>query len=163
VLLAFAFVITFGIAANSADKEKDNKIPDEARAILEKAEQIELLSLDPARSEEKPKDDFHGWKVLGKAVVKDAEVRKKLVAAFKKGVEENKGEVADCFNPRHGIRATHDGKTADFVICFECFQSRVYVGDKKLDGFLNTDSPEAVFDKVLKDEKVPLAEKPKKK
>jgi hypothetical protein len=163
VLLAFVSLIAFGISANSADKEKDNKIPDEARAILEKAEEIELLSIDPVRPVEKPKNDFHGWKVLGKTVVKDAEVRKKLVAAFKKGVEENKGEAAICFNPRHGIRASQDGKTADFLICFECFHGHTYAGDKELAGFLITDSPEAVFDKVLKDAKVPLAEKPKRK
>jgi hypothetical protein len=163
VLLAFVSLITFGIAARSADKEKDNKIPDEARAILEKAEEIELLSIDPVRPVEKPKNDFHGWKVLGKTVVKDAEVRKKLVAALKKGVEENKGEVAICFNPRHGIRASHDGKTADFLVCFECFHGHTYVGEKEIEGFLTTDSPEAAFDKVLKDAKVPLAEKPKRK
>jgi hypothetical protein len=163
VLLAFISLITFGISANSADKEKSNKIPDKARAILEKAEQIELLSIDPERPKENPKDDFHGWKVLGKTVVKDAEVRKKLVAAFQKGVEENKGEAALCFNPRHGIRASHDGKTADFLICFECFHGHTYVGEKEIEGFLTTDSPEAVFDKVLKDAMVPLAEKPKSK
>src|SRR5262245_10421401 len=94
VLLAFVSLLTFGISANSADKGKGNKIPAEARAILEKAEQIELLSIDPERPKEKPKDDFHGWKVLGRTVVKDAEVRKKLLAAFQKGVEENKGEAA---------------------------------------------------------------------
>jgi hypothetical protein len=163
IAIALAISLLAGVSAGSADKGKDNKIPDEARAILEKAEQIELLSLDPARGEEKPKDDFHGFKVLGKTVVKDAEVRKKLIAAFEKGVAENKGEAALCFNPRHGIRASHDGKTADFVICFECFHGHVHVGEKKLEGFLTTDSPEAAFDKVLKDAKVPLAEKPKKK
>src|SRR5262249_37945696 len=110
VLLAFVSLVTFGISADSADKEKENKVPDDARLIVEKAEEIELLSIDPARPVEKPKTDFHGWKVLGKTVIKDAEVRKKLVAAMKKGVEETKGQVAICFNPRHGIRASHDGK-----------------------------------------------------
>lgn len=163
VLLASVSLITFGISANTADKEQHNKIPDKARLILEKAEEIELLSIDPVRPVEKPKNDFHGWKVLGKTVVKDAEARKKLVAAFKKGIAENKGEAALCFNPRHGIRASHDGKTADFLICFECFHGHTYVGEKKMEGFLITNSPEAVFDKVLKDAKVPLAEKPKRK
>jgi hypothetical protein len=162
ILLALLTLIPFGVAARSADKEKDGAIPDQARTVLEKAEQIELLSLHPDRPLDKPKEDFHGWKVLGKTVVKDAETRKKLVAALARGVKENKGEAALCFNPRHGIRATHDGKTADFVICFECFHGRVYVGDKELKGFLTTDSPEKEFDKVLTDAKVPLAEKPKK-
>jgi hypothetical protein len=143
-------------------EEKENKIPDELRAILEKAEQFELLSLSPDRPQEQPKVAFHGWKVLGKTTVKDAETRRKLVTAFKKGVAENNGIVAACFNPRHGIRVTADGKTVDFVICFECDQVQAFVGDKKEPGFLITDSPQAVFDGVLKEARVPLPEKPKK-
>ena len=101
-----------------------NKIPDDLQTMLEKAEQFELLSISPYPPKEKPADAFHGWEVLGKTTVKDAEVRKKLVAAFKKGVEANAGITADCFSPRHGIRVTRDGKTADFVICFECRRLR---------------------------------------
>jgi hypothetical protein len=163
VLVAFAFLTVFHVSANCADKGKENKIPDGARVILEKAEQIELLSLDPTPPKEKLKDAFHGWNVLGKTVVKDAETCKKLVATLKKGVEENDGRVAKCFNPRHGIRAVYDGKTADFVICFECLQGHTYLGDKEVEAFLITDSPAAGFDKVLKDAKVPLPEKPKNK
>jgi hypothetical protein len=95
--------------------------------------------------------------------VKVAEDRNRLATAFKKGVAENKGIVANCFNPRHGIRVTHDGKTVDFVICFECFQVQAFVDDKPVSGFLITDSPAAEFNGVLKDAKVPLAEKPDKK
>lgn len=161
VLFTLLALVMAGVSASAADQ--DNKIPDELRALLEKAEQFELLSLSPDRPREKPKDAFHGWKVLGKTTVKDAEARNKLVAAFKKGVTDNKGIVAACFNPRHGIRVTHDGKTADFVICFECFQVQVFVGDKREKGFLITDSPAAAFDGVLKEAKVPLPEKPKNK
>src|SRR5262249_56401493 len=95
----------------------------------EKAKELELYSL--ARSERGVKDGFHGWKVLGSTTVKDAETVKKLAAAFKKGVEENNGIVAACFNPRHGIRLTHDGKTVDLVICFECFSVQEFVADKQ--------------------------------
>jgi hypothetical protein len=139
----------------SSRRRKGDTIPDQARAILEKAEQMEPLSLHPDRPQEKPEGDFHGWKVLGETVVKDAETRKKLVAASARGVQENGGKVALCFNPRHGIRATHDGKTADFVICFECFHGHTYVGDNLPRGFLTTGSPEKEFDKVLTDAKDP--------
>jgi hypothetical protein len=136
-------------------------IPNELQAMLEKAEQFELLSLSPDPRQKEGKDTFHDWKVLGKTTVKDADARKKLVAAFKKGVEENKGIAAKCFNPRHGIRVTHDGKTADFVICFECYQVKAFAGDQKSD-FLITNSPQSAFDAVLKEAKVPLPEKPQK-
>jgi hypothetical protein len=140
--------------------EKENKIPEKLRALLEKAEKFELLSLSPDDREEKPKDAFHGWRVLGRTTVKDAEIRKKLVAAFEKGVAENKGIVAKCFNPRHGIRLTVADETADFVICFECYQVKAFIGDKQAEGFLVTDSPKGVFDDVLKEANVPLPAKP---
>jgi hypothetical protein len=151
----------FAMLAASAAARAD-KIPEDLQAILENAEQFELLSLSPERLQEKPADAFHGWKVLGKTTVKDAEARKKLVVAFKKGVEANDGIAAACFNPRHGIRVTHEGKTTDFVICFECFQVQVFAGDKQIKGFLITASPQVTFDSVLKEAKVPLPEKPNK-
>lgn len=154
-------ILAIGVPAILAETQlvAQNKIPDEARAILDKAGEFELISLDPVRPREKPKDAFHGWKVLGKTTVKDAETRRSLIAAFAKGVEENKGIVAACFNPRHGIRASHDGKTVDFVICFECFSVQAFMGDKSDKGFLITRSPEALFNKVLREAKVALPEK----
>jgi hypothetical protein len=157
---SFLFTL-FALVMVSATVSADT-IPVELQALLEKAEQFELLSLNPNFAQEKPKDGFHGWQVLGKTTVTDAEARKNLVAAFKKGVGENKGIAAACFNPRHGIRVTQDGKTTDFVVCFECAQVQVFAGDNQGKGFLITSSPQPVFDGVLKEANVPLAEKPKK-
>ncbi|MBA4066816.1 MAG: hypothetical protein C0501_24530 [Isosphaera sp.] len=92
--------------------------------------------------------------------MKDADTRKKLVAAFKKGVADNTGIAAACFNPRHGIRVTSDKKTVDFVVCFECFSVKSYADGKDAGGFLITKSPQKAFDAALTDAKVPLAEKP---
>jgi hypothetical protein len=148
-----------GVAGVAADEK--NKLPNEARAILERAEQFELLSLEPKKDDKAPKDAFHGWKVLGRTAVKDAESRKKLVAALLKGVEDaSEKDAARCFIPRHGIRATHAGKTADFVICFECSYVEVLVGGKKLEGAFVKPSPQPTFDKVLRDAKIPLSKKP---
>jgi hypothetical protein len=131
-----------------------NHIPNGARETLEHADQFELLSLSPAHSREPPKIDFHGFKVLGQIYIKDAAIRQKLVLALERGVRENDGVIAACFNPRHGIHVVHQGKTADFVICFECRQVHAY-GD---DGgeFLISDSPQPVFDGVLRAAHVPL-------
>jgi hypothetical protein len=148
--------LLLGALTRADDKAKENKIPDETKAILDKADSFELLSLDPMRDKE-VKDGFHGWKVLGKTEVKDADTRKGLVAALAKGAADNKGEVARCFNPRHGIRATHDKKAVDLVICFECLQVRVYPDKGEGEGFLTTAKPQAEFDKVLKAADVPLA------
>jgi hypothetical protein len=139
-----------------------NPIPEAAAAALARAETLELLSLSPERPREKPPDDFHGWKVLGRAAVKDRETCKGLVAALRRGAEESEGVAAACFNPRHGLRVTHDGKAVDFVICFECLQVQVFEGNRSLKGFLISDSPQPPFDKVLRDAGVPLAAKPEK-
>ena len=68
-----------------------------------------------------------------------------------------KGDIIEkkCFNPRHGIRATHDGKTVELVICFECSSFDIYSGSEgsveKTKHLLVGKSPEATFNKVLKD------------
>jgi hypothetical protein len=143
--------------ATACARSDENKLPADAQTILDKAEQIELLSIDPQRSDKDgPKDAFHGHKVLGKTTVK-GDARKELVEAFVKGME-GKIDPAKCFNPRHGIRATHEGKTVDLVICFECAQFEVYLGtDEKAKHLLVNKSPEPAFDKVLKDAGIPKA------
>jgi hypothetical protein len=162
--------IVFGLAAfllaAHQVRAAENKLPDRAKTILDKAKSYELFSLDPRKDEEKEekgKDNFHGYKVLGKTTVKDAKDREKLLTALAKGIKESKGEIAKCFDPRHGIRATHDGQTVDLVICFECLQVYVYYGkgDKRAANVLTTRSPEATLDKILKDAGVKLSPKPK--
>lgn len=137
-----------------------DEIPGELQAMLEKAEVFELLSVSPARLQEKTGDEFyfHGWKVLGRTRVKDPEERRKLVEAFRSGVEENQGIGAACFKPRHGIRVANRGKTADFVICFECYRVQVFVDDRGQNGLLVTRSPEPVFNGALREARLPLSE-----
>ena len=55
---------------------------------------------------------------------------------------------------------SHGGKTADFVICFECLQTEVYMAGKGT-RYLTTASPQQLFDKILRTAKVPLAPKAK--
>jgi hypothetical protein len=134
---------------------KGNKLPDAARAILARAEQLELLSLDPTRRE-KPKDGFHGWEVLGKTVLKDKDMRK-VLAAVEQGIARSDGSAARCFIPRHGIRASHGKRTVDLVICFECLQIQVYLDNTQGKTVLTTDAPQDLLNRVLMKAKVPLA------
>jgi hypothetical protein len=136
-----------------------NKLPDDALTVLEKSETLQLLSLDPgAAKDKKAEDGFHGWKVLGSTVVKGKDARAKLVEALKKGVADSKGG-ARCFLPRHGVVATHGGKTVEFVICFECSWVHVHSG-KKRDVVEISSKVQPVFDKALRDAKVPLPKGP---
>lgn len=154
-----------------AGEERRNAMPAEAQAILEKATPYELLSLEPSGSDDdedkdKKVEKFHGWRVLGKTAVKEADARKTVLTALVKGMAENDGSAAKCFNPRHGLRAVHDKKTVDLVICFECLQVEVYVDGKQVHPagargpFLTSESPQPTLDMLLKDAKVPLARKP---
>jgi hypothetical protein len=155
-LLAIATLVT--TLCTCAAEEKENKLPADAKVILEKAEQFEMYSLDPSIEKVEGKEGFHGWKVLGKTAVKKAEVRKQLLADLDKGIADSDGNGAKCFDPRHGIRAKHDGKIVDLVICFECGWIYVFRDDKaeRQGVAVTTGKPQASFDKVLKDAEVPL-------
>jgi hypothetical protein len=140
-----------GVAMTLFAAEK-NKLPDDAAAVLRKAEQLEIYSLEPNR--ENVADGFHGWRVLGTTTVKNAK-GKDLLDALDQGIKANEGEVAACFNPRHGIRAKAGESTVDVVICFECLSLKVISGGKNA-SVLTTRSPQGAFDKVLKEAGVPL-------
>jgi len=161
LLLLLPIALVIGFSAQIAGQK--NKIPDQARAILEKATEFELLSIGHYPFPENRTEDFQGWPVIGKTTIKDPNARKRLIDAMEKGVEENKGETMKCFNPRHGIRVTHDGRTAELLICFECFQVMVYVTGEKEQRVLITDSPAPVFNQMLQQAKVPLARDPERK
>jgi hypothetical protein len=161
MLLSLPVALVIGLSSEGAGRE--NKIPDQAVAVLKKATQFELLSISPDPFQKNSPEEFQGWPVIGKTTVKDPNTRKRLVAALEKGVEENKGDSMKCFNPRHGIRVTHDGLAVDFLICFECFQLMVYVAGEKEQRVLITDSPASVFNQTLQQAKVPLTMETDKK
>jgi hypothetical protein len=163
VLLASSLALLWVLPVPGAgEKDDPHQIPADAKAILEKAGNFELLSLDLLTPQDDSKGTFHGWKVLGKKAIDKAEVRKTLVEVFKKGVAEYKGMGKPCFFPRHGIRVQHEGKSADFLICFECENVRVYVNGDGEQEFLVSGSPAQTFNNVLKEAGVKLPAQPKK-
>jgi hypothetical protein len=129
-------------------------IPADVRDALEKAEQMELYSLDPD-VDRKDEQGFHGWKVLGKVELTKADVKGRVVRAVIKGMEEP-ASPAKCFEPRHGIRLVGKGKTTDLVICFACSQTYVYRAGPDRVTLFTSKAPQTVLDKVLTDAKVPL-------
>lgn len=127
--------------------ESRNEIPAPAKAALEHADHLEVLSLDPAFQVEGLKGGFHGFRVLKTVVVTNSEASKKLISAFERAVMENQGVMAACFNPRHGLRASKGDKHEDFVICFECLQVRAY-GEANRE-FLISKSAASAFEEAL--------------
>jgi hypothetical protein len=160
VTLALTLALTSLFSAVTADDK--NKLAPDVAATLEKADELEVLSLDPMKPKDTPKDDFHGYKVLGKTTVKKDD-RKAILDALDAGLRGSDGSLADTFNPRLGLRATHDGKSVELVIDFEGRGMQTFAGGKSSGSMPTTAGPQKGFDKILTDAKVPLAAKPEKK
>ena len=137
------------LSCQEANVGKSNQFSKDILHFLKNSEKFELLSLDPYKNKDLI-NDFHGYQVLGKVAL-NMETRNKLIQELLKGMDGAKS-VADCFNPRHGIRANHKGKTIDLVICFECLQIYLYKGfSSKANFFLVKELPKPIFDSVLKE------------
>jgi hypothetical protein len=108
----------------------------------------------PVPRDQKPKDGFRGWNVYGKTELKTAESRKKVLGVAQAA---RPGHGAKCFDPRHAIRATTDGKSVDLLICFECHWVYVFPGEGGETVRLTIGDHQAVLDQILKDADVPLA------
>jgi hypothetical protein len=153
-------LLIFGNAGCTGQKSKP--LPSNASSFLQEADQIELLSLDPRQSDNGSlKDGFHGWKVLGKTMIENADTKKSVISALERGFAEG-SNPAKCFNPRHAIHASHNEKTVDIIICFECRQFLIYLDNQQGEYLLIGASPEPVLDKALTEANVRLAPKPKR-
>ncbi len=131
-------------------------IPSETRDILDQADEWELYSLFPVQAEKSLPERFQDWPVLGKTTVRDAETRGRLREALAGGTRRYQQwfPAAGCFFPRHGIHASHGGKSVDLAICFQC--GYVYQNDME-QVFRTTDAPQPAFDAVLVSAGIPLA------
>lgn len=159
--VAVSFGMILGMASALPAEAADQQLNDQVKAILDKASELELFSLYPEEKLDKADTAkaLLGWKILGKSTVKDAETRKKLVDAVEQDIA-NTGKFAECFEPRHAIRATHEGKTVTVLICFKCRSMEVSVTDSEgasLGGqtFRGIDTGSgSLLDKLLRDAKV---------
>jgi hypothetical protein len=140
--------------APSDDEIKANRrAAREPLDLLNQAERFDLLSLDPndaPNRTRKSDESFHGWDVLGTTTVTNVDVRRRLAAALRKGVDDSDLTAYNCFVPRHGIRFVHNGKRIEFVVCFKCLQVNVYVDGTETSNFLITSSPQATFNEALR-------------
>jgi hypothetical protein len=96
--------------------------------------------------------------VLGKTNITNPKVKAELISALYSGLKKDVS-FAFCFNPRHGIRVVNGNQRLDLVICFECGRIDVYTSVSSGQACVSS-LPEAVFDKALKDAKIPLGERP---
>lgn len=149
---------------------RDPDLPRDVLAIMEQPDAYELLSLDPgffqrqALRDDAPRNSatdvetFHGWAVLGRTAISDPEIQKRLNEALREGIRGNRRMVAACFTPRHAIRAVQGTHVAEIIVCFECLRLQVLRDGREIDTLLTTAFPEPVFNTILRDAGVRLAD-----
>jgi hypothetical protein len=163
-LILIALAVAVGAMAVGIAVYHGKRLPTDVESILRATDQFELLSLYPYRrggaDESNEVTHFHGYRILGKTIVTDAEKRDEFISALNRGIEKSKGTMsAACFDPRHGIHAMHSGRTADVLICFDCGYLSIHVNgdDSPLMHFSSMEQP--LFDDVLRRANVKLAPK----
>ncbi len=107
-------------------------------SLFEREGELYMYSLDPHGGfgyHANNKGIFHGFKILGFTRIKVYKVKIELLKALVKGMRDNNGWVAMCFNSRHGVRFKDSTQDIDLVICFECASACTY-GINNGEGFL---------------------------
>jgi hypothetical protein len=143
-----------------------NSLSKTSKDLLTRAQQIELLSLNPSRVDvkmvgsewtyQKVDGPFHGYRVLGTTKVAN-DTQQTLIKAIDCAIAKTGfWYEAICFEPRHGIRAAADGKIIDMVICFQCHRIDVYIDGKIEEHVSTTSSPKKFLSHLLTVAKVPL-------
>ena len=141
----------------SQSRQLQRALPQDARRILEQADEIEVISVDVGgiHSERESAESF--WKIptLGKVRVTDEKVKTNLVNALFDGIATSDGESA-CFIPHHGLRAKRGTEVVELLICFQC---RNFVGSAPSGEFEGAISklPHETFNTVLTSASVPLS------
>lgn len=141
-------------------------VPADALTALREARSIELLSIYPYDQELEAEtweqrgygelESLDGYAVLGGVSLAQA-AKHDVLTAFFRGIADSNDDVADCFNPRHALRAQHAGHRFEFLICFECLSMHVLKDGRRTGRVLTTQSPRGIFNEALTAAHVPLS------
>lgn len=130
---------------------------------LQRPDRLTLYSIDgrdpPLRGNTQPSETFHKYPVLGKVEFVGPQQSREMVANLKKAVERGTEPMASCFWPRHAIRAVENGKTIEFILCFECSQFAEFIDGTKSPNRPIDSTMQPAFDNPLQAAGVPLAPK----
>lgn len=130
-------------------------LPPDLRHFLEGADQFTLYSLKN-HFERNGTNTFFDRPILGQIKIEKTVERTNLVTALSDGI--GTGRVpADCFDPRHGIRAVKNGVAVDFLICFECGTIDVFSSKGTNWSFEVSETPAVLFNQTLQNAGIPLS------
>jgi hypothetical protein len=120
LLLSLGSVVTYWDITDAIDSTP--VLSPEFKEFLEKVQTVEVLSIDPgfgAAPDYNSTQGFHGYKVLGKAIVRDRAVQKQIIDALRRSVYM--GGLDMCvYAPTHGVVMASDKADVDVLICFSC-------------------------------------------
>ena len=128
-------------------------------AVLDNPDRMILYSIDgdAVRHDRTVEgaDLFHRAPVIGQVNVIAADKRSALAYALKQGIESPERPV-ECFWPRHALRVTSNGRTVDYLICFECSRIYVYEGNSKVVKHVSR-APQRIFNQHLREAGITLS------
>ncbi len=158
LFVLFCLLISFGAFS------EESKV-DISQAIANSSS-ISLLSLEPGEKGTRNDDGecigfcYFGVPVLGQSQLSQSAsnfIRKNLTSWVAAPMPE---AIELCFSPRHGVRVISNGDTYDFVVCFECSQTRVYKDSAEEPiAYLYYKGSQQDWDKILSAANIPLASK----
>lgn len=161
VLLAAIYLwiyVNYIWVARGFDRAKNTFQPS-VLGVLTNGDSFTLYSIETLPSVPDWKGEFfHGCRVLGKNEIKDPAEQAKLISSIESSAKKSRGLVYMCFNPHHGIRSVRGTNLVDVVICFHCLSLQIYTGatNNTCSELLITDSAQGVFDKAVKDARLPV-------
>jgi hypothetical protein len=137
-------------------------LPENARAVVEDADEVWLYALDPRPVPEDQRaaladaETFGDERVLGKARLTDPAERRRLGEGLYRALIAD-GPAAACFIPRHGARFVKGDAWVEFVVCFECNQMHVTASGSEKRGGSASRVAEPALDALLKAHGLPKA------
>lgn len=114
------------------------------------ANSIELVSLNPSPPNPAVAilGSLEGFAILGAAVTSEKGEIVQIAQSLAQGIRSTDGFMAMCFNPRHAIRYTVEGKTVVLLVCFECHRGEILRNGSKTT-FLTSRKPEVGWDRIF--------------
>ena len=96
------------------------------------------------------------YPILAEASVDNREEIDLLAISLTEGIRNAPAIYMLCFTPRHAIRYTLNGRTTEFLICFECFKVQIIENGESTE-FKVTRVPETIWDRVFAKYNLPKA------
>jgi hypothetical protein len=135
--------------------QRQAKLAADFAPLMEGVAELEVFILDAAsgwdnaeKRAEAPALRLDRWRIVRQAKVTDAREIALLRTGIRRSIETG-GPVAACFNPRHGVRFTKNGRQVELILCFECAGMEAK-GSSEFDGAPISGAAEADFYRVFR-------------